>query len=127
MFASPLAKKFQTFRLGIQASYASTAPSSSNLQNATCFNVLKYLPLSVELGLKTRVSRYATEAATFAQPLLNEMTLALVKTLNEGAVGTRARAKKYSMLSSKPVKLPSGETRPEALALKRPLGTAAPP
>lgn len=46
---------------------------------------------------------------------------------NEGAFGVNARAKKYSMLSSNPVKLPRGETRPEALAEKRPLGTAEPP
>lgn len=78
--ASPLARKFQTFKFGIQASYAKTAPASSNFQNATCFNVLRYLPLSVELGFRTRVSRYATDAATSGQPLLNEITLALVKT-----------------------------------------------
>lgn len=38
-----------------------------------------------------------------------------------------ARPKKYSMLSSKPVKLPRGVIRPEAEALKSPGGTAAPP
>ena len=99
----------------------------NELRERTCFNVLKYFPSSVEFGLFTLVSRYATLAATSGHPLLNEMTFALVKTEYEGAFGVSAKAKKYSMLSSKPVKLPRGETRPDALAEKRPLGTAEPP
>ena len=46
---------------------------------------------------------------------------------NEGGEGTSARAKKYSMDSSNPVKLPRGETRPLALGAKRPGGTALEP
>jgi len=77
--------------------------------------------------LSTLVSRYATLAAISGHPLENSITDALLNTEYAGGEGTSARAKKYSMLSSNPVKFSSGETRPVALAAKRPLGTAEEP
>lgn len=45
----------------------------------------------------------------------------------EGGEGTSAREKKYSIESSKPLKFPTGETRPLALGAKSPGGTAFEP
>jgi hypothetical protein len=83
--------------------------------------------LVLKFALSTRVSNHETLAATSGHPLLNSTTVAFEKTEYAGGDGTRASAKKYSMLSSKPVKLPRGETRPVAFCAKRPGGTALEP
>lgn len=75
-------------------------------------------------GFTPVVLPYTTEAATSGHPEVKDANLASVQVPNRGACGGGVNPKKYSTLSSKPLKFPTGEILPEALSLKRPLGIA---
>lgn len=93
----------------------------------TCFNVVMYAPVVLS-ALSVLTVRYTVLAATCAHPDVNSTSVALEKTpLGATPVGSGARPQKYSIESWKPKNSPAGETRPVALLLKRPLGTAASP
>jgi len=73
------------------------------------------------------VVRYTTLAATSAHPDVNDTISAAEIARYAGGSGVGTSPKKYSIESTKPVKLPSGVMRPVALPLNKPGGTAVEP
>jgi hypothetical protein len=71
--------------------------------------------------------RYTTLAAISAHPDVNDTTSAAEIARYAGGLGVGTSPKKYSIESTKPVKLPSGVMRPVAFSLNKPGGTAVEP
>jgi hypothetical protein len=93
----------------------------------TCLSVVIKGPVELS-GLMVLTVKYTVLAATSGQPEVNSTSVAFViAALNGLPEGRGASPKKYSMESWNPVNSPRGVTRPEALALKRPAGTADDP
>ena len=98
------------------------------LKSRTCLIVLiVLLKVAGKSGLTPVVLPYTTEAATSGHPEVKDTSLASVQVPKSGACGGGVNPKKYSTLSSRPLKFPTGEILPEALSLKSPFGIADTP